>query len=89
LQALSQAREPFAMLATSAFSPCSQRTFGPDKMTINPDPKATVRYGPQTHQEMMFGFFFYFDAAEQLGLHIDPKTGTEPKKDERKSPVRH
>ena len=41
----------------------------------NPDPLATVRLGPQTHQEMMFGFFFYTDAAEQLGLAIDPKTG--------------
>src|SRR5204862_210373 len=41
----------------------------------NPDPKATVRHGPQTYHEMMFGFFFYTDAAEQLGLTIDPKTG--------------
>jgi hypothetical protein len=41
----------------------------------NPDPKATVRHGPQTHHEMMYGFFFYTDAAEQLGLHIDTATG--------------
>jgi thiol-disulfide isomerase/thioredoxin len=41
----------------------------------NPNPLATVRNGPQTHHEMMFGFFFYTDAAEQLGLKIDPKTG--------------
>jgi hypothetical protein len=41
----------------------------------NPDPKATVRFGQQTHEEMMYGFFFYTDAAEQLGLDIDPKTG--------------
>ena len=46
----------------------------------NPDAKATVRHGPQTHHEMMFGFFFYTDAAEILGLRIDPKTGTERKK---------
>jgi thiol-disulfide isomerase/thioredoxin len=41
----------------------------------NPDPKATVRNGPQTHHEMMVGFFFYTDAAERLNLRIDPKTG--------------
>jgi thiol-disulfide isomerase/thioredoxin/mono/diheme cytochrome c family protein len=41
----------------------------------NPDPKATVRHGPQTHHEMMYGCFFYTDAQEQLGLHVDPKTG--------------
>lgn len=41
----------------------------------NPDPKATVRDGPQTHQEMMYGFFFYTHADEKLGLTIDPKTG--------------
>ena len=28
----------------------------------NPNPKATVRNGPQTHHEMMYGFFFYTDA---------------------------
>ena len=43
----------------------------------NPDPLATVRFGLQTHQEMMYGFFFYTDASEQLGLDIDPKTGRE------------
>jgi hypothetical protein len=41
----------------------------------NPDPKATVRFGQQTHEEMMYGFFFYTDAAERLGLRVDPKTG--------------
>jgi hypothetical protein len=49
---------------------------------FNPNPLATVRYGPQTHHEMMFGFFFYTDAAEQLDLVIDPKTGRGRKKDE-------
>jgi thiol-disulfide isomerase/thioredoxin len=42
---------------------------------FNPDSKATVRDGPQTHHEMMYGFFFYTDAQEQLGLEIDTKTG--------------
>lgn len=41
----------------------------------NPDPKATVRNGPQTHHEMMYGFFFYTNANEKLGLKIDPKSG--------------
>jgi hypothetical protein len=44
---------------------------------FNPNPLATVRNGPQTYQEMMYGFFFYTDAAEQLGLTVDPKTGAE------------
>ena len=43
----------------------------------NPDPKATVRNGPQTHNEMMYGFLFYTHADEKLGLRIDPKTGVE------------
>jgi hypothetical protein len=47
----------------------------------NPDPKATVKYGPQTYHEMMFGFFFYTDANERLELIIDPKTGGVRKKD--------
>jgi hypothetical protein len=41
----------------------------------NPDPKATVRDGPQTYHEMMNGFFFYTEAGEKLDLVIDPKTG--------------
>jgi peroxiredoxin len=41
----------------------------------NPDPKATVRDGPQTYHEMMNGFFFYLDDAEDLKLDIDGKTG--------------
>jgi thiol-disulfide isomerase/thioredoxin len=49
----------------------------------NPDPLATVRFGLQTHEEMMYGFFFYTDAAEQLGLSVDPKTGVERKKAEK------
>ena len=42
----------------------------------NPDPKKTVRHGPQTWQEMMNGFVFYVGADEKLNLDIDPKTGT-------------
>jgi len=41
----------------------------------NPDPKKTVKDGPQTYQEMMNGFFFYVVANEKLDLEIDPKTG--------------
>ena len=41
----------------------------------NPDATATVRFGPQTHHEMMQGFFFYTADAEDLNLTIDPKTG--------------
>jgi mono/diheme cytochrome c family protein/thiol-disulfide isomerase/thioredoxin len=43
--------------------------------SYNPDPKATVRHGPQTWQEMMNGFVFYVAADEQLNLNIDAKTG--------------
>ena len=42
---------------------------------FNPDPKATVRNGPQTYHEMMYGFFFYTNTNEKLGLKIDPKSG--------------
>ena len=41
----------------------------------NPDPKKTVKDGPQTYQEMMNGFLFYLDANEKLDLEIDGKTG--------------
>jgi len=44
----------------------------------NPDPAATVRYGQQTHEEMMQGFFFYTVDAETLNLRVDPKTGQVP-----------
>ena len=46
---------------------------------FNPDPKVTVRFGQQTHDEMMQGFFFYTDNAENLNLKVDPKTGREIK----------
>ncbi len=41
----------------------------------NPDPKATVRDGQQTKDEMMNGFFFYTLANEDLNLTINPKNG--------------
>ena len=41
----------------------------------NPDPKATVRDGQQTQDEMMNGFFFYTLVGEKLNLTIDPATG--------------
>lgn len=47
---------------------------------FNPDATATVRNGPQTVNEMMFGFFFYTDDGETLDLRIDPKTGRARKK---------
>ena len=43
---------------------------------FNPNPKATVKNGPQTHQEMMYGFFFYTHAEEKLAIRVDPKDGT-------------
>jgi len=42
---------------------------------FNPDPKDTVREGQQTYHEMMYGFYFYTHADENLDLSIDPKTG--------------
>lgn len=42
---------------------------------FNPDPKAIVRDGQQTTDEMHNGFVFYVEANEQLGLDIDGKTG--------------
>jgi thiol-disulfide isomerase/thioredoxin len=41
----------------------------------NPDPKATVKFGLQTHSEMMIGYFFYTEANEQLNLKVNEKTG--------------
>lgn len=42
---------------------------------FNPDPTKTVRDGPQTDEEMFFGFLFYADAHENLNIVVDPKTG--------------
>jgi hypothetical protein len=41
----------------------------------NPDPKATVKDGLQTHEEMFNGFVFYTDANEDLNVDIDPQSG--------------
>lgn len=46
-------------------------TFNP----YNPNPKATVREGQQTHQEMMNGFFFYVKEKENLGYQLEGSTG--------------
>lgn len=43
----------------------------------NPNPKVEVTNGPQTHNEMMQGFFFYTDDSEKLDIRVDPKTGQE------------
>ena len=41
----------------------------------NPDPQATVEYGPQTVDEMFNGFVFYVDQNESLEIDVDPKNG--------------
>ena len=41
----------------------------------NPDPAVTVRYGPQSYDEMFNGYIFFTDDNEQLALTVDPKTG--------------
>jgi len=40
---------------------------------FNPDPKAVVRDGQQTYQEMVNGFFFYLQEGEKLGLEVGDK----------------
>jgi hypothetical protein len=42
---------------------------------FNPDSSKTVRFGQQTVDEMMYGFFFYTDRDEDLNLQVDPRTG--------------
>ncbi len=42
---------------------------------FNPDASQTVRFGPQTVHEMMYGFFFYTVDGESLGMKVDSKTG--------------
>ena len=56
--------ECVALYDNSAFNP------------YNPDPTRPVKDGPQTYHEMMNGFMFYVNANENLGIDIDPKTGT-------------
>ena len=55
--------EAVAHFDNSAFNP------------YNPDPAATVQYGPQTVHEMFNGFVFYVADDEQLNLQVDPKSG--------------
>jgi hypothetical protein len=50
---------------------------------FNPDPNATVKFGPQTFHEMMQGFFFYTNDSETLNVKVDPKTGVEIKDEEK------
>lgn len=42
---------------------------------FNPDPAASVRFGQQTTQEMMYGFLFWVAADEHLHLDVDPTSG--------------
>lgn len=39
----------------------------------------TVEEGPQTFEEMMYGFFFYTNDNETIDLTVDPNTGQELK----------
>lgn len=41
----------------------------------NPDPAVTVRYGPQSYDEMFNGYMFFTDDDEHLAVSVDPKTG--------------
>ncbi len=61
--------EAIAHYDNSAFNP------------YNPDPTRTVPYGDQTYDEMFNGFVFWVYDDEELGLNIDPKTGTVVKED--------
>jgi hypothetical protein len=42
----------------------------------NPDPSRRVTFGQETVDEMMYGFLFYVYANEDLGLRIDPASGS-------------
>lgn len=42
---------------------------------FNPDPGVAVHDGPQTFNEMSYGFFFFQNEKESLGIEVDPKTG--------------
>ncbi len=52
---------------------------------FNPDPKATVKDGPQTYHEMHNGFMFFVHAHEKLNIVVDPKTGKARPQDEASS----
>jgi Redoxin len=42
---------------------------------FNPNPSAAVKFGEQTFQEMVIGYYFYTRDDEDLGLSIDARTG--------------
>jgi peroxiredoxin len=42
---------------------------------FNPDPAQTVIEGQQTFEEMNYGFLFYVNAGEKLGIEVDPRSG--------------
>lgn len=42
---------------------------------FNPDPLRAVRFGQETTDEMMYGFLFYVQRDERLGLRIEPRDG--------------
>ena len=46
----------------------------------NPDPSKVVYDGQQTVDEMMYGFVFYTEDDEHLGLKVNPKTGVDASK---------
>lgn len=46
---------------------------------FNPDPTVTVEEGPQTFEEMMYGFFFYTNDNETVDIKVDPTTGQQLK----------
>ncbi|MCL4691920.1 MAG: redoxin domain-containing protein [Candidatus Hydrogenedentes bacterium] len=46
---------------------------------FNPDPTVTVEEGPQTFEEMMYGFFFYTNDNETIDIKVDPTTGQQLK----------
>ncbi|MBI3272249.1 MAG: redoxin domain-containing protein [Planctomycetes bacterium] len=53
----------------------------------NPNPNVAVRFGLDTVQEMMYGFFFYMEEAEDLQLTVDPATGRVPKQKAKADPA--
>ncbi|MBI3271577.1 MAG: redoxin domain-containing protein [Planctomycetes bacterium] len=47
---------------------------------FNPNPAIPVRFGLETTAEMMYGFFFFTEDGERLGLEVEPATGWAVKK---------
>jgi hypothetical protein len=42
---------------------------------FNPDPTATVKFGLQTSEEMMYGYLFFTEDAEDLGIRVNSRNG--------------